>query len=93
MVFHPFLEENKTTKTLYILLTSISHDNRVHWEIQLAWLSTCYCHLRIRNYALCYFTHVHEKESECQNPPQIVPREVQPCIVVNLDFGALASPA
>lgn len=50
-------------------------------------------HLCIRNYALCYFTHVHEKESECQNPPQIVPREVQPCIVVNLDFGALASPA
>ena len=61
--------------------------------MQLAWLSTKHRHLRIRNYALCYFTHMYEQEGECQDPPQVVSREVQPGIVVNLDFGALASPA
>jgi len=36
---------------------------------------------------------MYEQKGECQDPPQVVPREVQPGIVVNLDFGALASPA
>lgn len=36
---------------------------------------------------------MYEQEGECQDPPQVMSREVQPGIVVNLDFGALASPA
>lgn len=36
---------------------------------------------------------MYKQEGECQDPPQVVSREVQPGIVVNLDFGALASPA
>lgn len=61
--------------------------------MQLAWLSPTLCHLRVRNDPLCYFTHVHEEQGERQDPPQVVPGEVQPGIVVNLHFGALASPA
>lgn len=61
--------------------------------MQLAWLSTKLCHLRVGNNPLCYFTHVHEQQRERQDPPQVVPGEVQPGIVVNLHFGALASPA
>lgn len=61
--------------------------------MQLAWLSTKLCHLRVRNNPLCYFTHVHEQQGECQDPSQVVSREVQPGVVVNLHFGALASPA
>lgn len=61
--------------------------------MKLVWLSTKVCHLRVGNNPLCYFTHVHEQQGERQDPPQVVPGEVQPGVVVNLHFGALASPA
>lgn len=61
--------------------------------INKSWLSTKLCHLRVRNNPLCYFTHMHEQQGECQDPSQVVSGEVQPGVVVNLHFGALASPA
>lgn len=61
--------------------------------MQLVWLSTKPRHLRVRNNPLCYFTHVHEQQGKRQDPPQVVPGEVQPGVVMNLHFGALASPA
>ena len=43
--------------------------------------------------ALGDLAHVDEEEGEGEDPAQVVSREVEPRVVVDLDLGALTAPA
>lgn len=50
-------------------------------------------HSPIRQDALRDLTHQDEEQHEGQDPAQVVPREVEPCAVVNVHLGALTAPS
>ena len=49
-------------------------------------------HSPVRQDAFRDLTHQDEEQHEGQDPAQVVPREVQPCAVVDVHLGALAAP-
>lgn len=43
--------------------------------------------------ALCKLADVDKQQWEGEDPSHVVPREMKPCVMMDLDFGALTSPA
>lgn len=50
-------------------------------------------HSPIRQDALRDLTHQDKEQHEGQDPAQVVPREVEPCAVVNVHLGTLTAPS
>lgn len=42
--------------------------------------------------ALCELTDVDKQQREGEDPPQVVAGEMKPCVMMDLDLGALAAP-
>ncbi len=43
--------------------------------------------------ALCELADVDKQQREGEDPPQVVAGEMKPCVMMDLDFGALAAPS
>lgn len=42
--------------------------------------------------ALCKLAHMDKQQREGEDPSHVVAGEMEPCVMMDLDFGALTSP-